>query len=113
MKKRILNTLKAYLDTNIEVLEKHEIEDIKKQIKYMENFKKSKKHVSDYTIKKVMVLCGIVALLGSILGYLVGWSMGLNYGEKIGEYNVIENASISHDSDYHYLEYNGEVYFYE
>lgn len=72
-----------------------------------------KKLVSDFTLKRVIVLCGIVAILGLICGYFVGWSMGLNYGEKIGEMEVIENASISHDSDYHYLEYNGEVHFYE
>lgn len=38
MKKRILKTLKAYLITNEDVLEQKEIEDIKEQIKTVENF---------------------------------------------------------------------------
>ena len=54
-----------------------------------------KKYVINYTIKKIITLCAIVGLLGSILGYLVGWYIGLYYGEKIGEYNVIEKTNIS------------------
>lgn len=72
-----------------------------------------KKLVSDFTLKRVLVLCGIVALVGSILGYFVGWSLGNYYGEKIGELNVIEKAIITHDDNYHYLEYDGIINYYE
>ena len=39
MKKRILKTLKAYLQTNKDVLSQEEIKDIKEQIKAVENYK--------------------------------------------------------------------------
>ena len=39
MKKRILKTLKAYLQTNKDVLSQEEIKDIKEQIKAVVNYK--------------------------------------------------------------------------
>lgn len=72
-----------------------------------------KKLVSDFTVKKVMVLCIIVLMLGSVFGYLTGWFLGSYYGKQIGEAEVIENAILSHDDQYHYLEYNENIHFYE
>ena len=69
--------------------------------------------VSNRTVKRVVVLCGVVALLSVVCGYLVGWSLGMHYGKQIGEMEVIENAILSSDSDYYYLEYDGNVHFYE
>ena len=39
MKERILKTLKAYLQTNKDVLSQEEIKDIEEQIKAVENYK--------------------------------------------------------------------------
>ena len=41
MKKRILKTLNAYLETNREVLSEGEIKDIEEQIRFIENYKSS------------------------------------------------------------------------
>ena len=72
-----------------------------------------KKLVSDYTAKKVIVLCSVVMLLGSVFGYLVGWALGSYYGKELGKAEVIENAILSHDDQYHYMEYDGNIHFYE
>ena len=72
-----------------------------------------KKMVTDYTVKKVILLCVAVAFVASVASYFVGWSVGMHYGKQIGEYEVIENAIISNDSDYFYLEYDGNVHYYE
>lgn len=72
-----------------------------------------KKYVSDFTVKKVIVLCFVSAFISATIMYSIGWAFGIYYGKQIGEAEVIENAILSHDDQYHYLEYNENIHFYK
>lgn len=56
--------------------------------------------------KLILSFLAVILLLIAFLG-------GYCFGREKGIEHVIHNQKVSHDLDYHYIEYNGITHYYE